>query len=156
MNNLGLFPDNYIGRRCFLNTHFSGFLAILGRWKPVSLSVSPPSFLNPLLFWINAPKSNPFLERYYHRKLAINGYFGGLKMWCFSKIFALKKGVFRAFWILLALYNCLQIAPDSSLYVLIFKSYNEQSGAISRQLYRATMFPEHSFFWMIVALKGRL
>ena len=69
-------------------------------------------------------------------------------MWCFSKIFALKKGVFRAFWILLALYNCLQIAPDSSLYVLIFKSYKEESGAICRQLYRATMFPGRSFFWV--------
>ena len=33
----------------------------------VSLSVYPPSILNPLLFWIIAPKSNPFLERFYHR-----------------------------------------------------------------------------------------
>ena len=40
--------------------------------KNVSLSVSPPSFLNPLLFEKNAPKSNPFLERFYHR---ISDYF---------------------------------------------------------------------------------
>ena len=95
------FYSVFIGRRGSQNALFSGLLVIFRAWKCVSFSVSPPSILNPLLFWIIAPKSNPFLERYYHRYSVRNWIFVPWKV-RFLKI--------------VALYNCLDIGPDASLY----------------------------------------
>ena len=62
----------------------------------------PPSILNPLLFWINTPKSNPFLEP--NLTFLLSSYIG----------------VYQWFLKVVILYNCLEIGRKRTVYVLLF------------------------------------